>query len=72
MWQFQMTEMLKYMVDEYNCLLYSAGDLDKAKEQIERICQDENLRKKLTENAQKTVAERDWKNIEPEILAFYQ
>lgn len=62
----------EYMVDEYNCLLYSAGDLDKAKEQIERICQDENLRKKLTENAQKTVAERDWKNIEPEILAFYQ
>lgn len=62
----------EYMVDEYNCLLYSAGDLDKAKEQIERICQDENLRKKLTENAQKTVVERDWKNIEPEILAFYQ
>lgn len=61
----------EYLMDEYNCLLYPSGDLDRAKEQIERICQDCNIRKLLLENGKRTVEKRDWHNIETEILTFY-
>ena len=33
----------EYLQDEYNCLLYPAGDLEKAKCRLERICTDKEL-----------------------------
>lgn len=61
----------EYLEDEYNCLFYPRGDVEKAKQQIERICQDEELRGKLFENGRKTAESRAWKYIEPVILEVY-
>lgn len=61
----------EYMQNEYNCLLYPAGNIEKAKEQIERLCVDEALRNILYINGIKTAKERQWKNIENNILQLY-
>lgn len=58
----------EYLQDEMNCLLYSAGNIEKAIEQIERICQDEEMRKKLYFNGRKTAEARAWDLIKKEIL----
>lgn len=62
---------VEYLRDEENCLFYQPGNLEQAKEQIERICQDENLRKKLAENGRKVAESRRWDVVEKEILKLY-
>ena len=62
----------EYLEDEYNCLLYSAGDIEKAKEQIGRICSDDALRNNLYSNGLTTAKERQWGNIERDILKLYE
>ena len=62
----------EYLKDGENCLFYGQGTIDEAVEKIERIVEDVDLRKKLTENAKKVVAERDWAKIEKQVLELYQ
>lgn len=62
----------EYLRDEWNCLLYPAGDIRKAVEQIERICKDEDLQDKLYENGRKTAEERNWNRIREDIIGLYQ
>ena len=61
----------EYLQDEVNCLLYPAGDIKKAVQQIERICSDKALQVKLGENGRKTAEEHDWKVIQNKILEMY-
>lgn len=63
---------VEYLKDEFNCLFYPAGDLQKAKEQIERICNDKILQEKLYKNGRRTAKERDWNLIQEDILRLYQ
>lgn len=62
---------IEYLNDEENCLMYEQGNIDNAVKKINEICTNEDLRKKLVENGLKTVKERDWKNIEAEIIKLY-
>ena len=62
----------EYLKDGENCLFYEQGNIDEAVEKIEKITNDAELRKKLTENSKKVVATRDWKKIEKEILELYK
>ena len=62
----------EYLRNGENCLFYEQGDLNMAVEKIEKIAVDVELRKKLVENSKKVVAERDWKNIEKEVLELYK
>ena len=61
----------EYLVDGKNCLLYPHGKIEKGIEAIYRICEDEALRDKLYEGGQKTAQSREWKNLEDDILKFY-
>lgn len=61
----------EYLVDGENCLLYPHGKIEKGIEAIYRICEDEALRDKLYEGGQKTAQSREWKNLEDDILKFY-
>lgn len=63
---------VEYLQDEINCLFYPAGDLIKAKEQIERLGREEKLRKTLYENGRRIAEERNWKNIGDQIVRMYQ
>ena len=62
---------VEYLKDEYNCLFYPAGDLEKAKRQLERICSDKELQNILYCNGRKTAEKRNWKAISEEILNLY-
>lgn len=62
---------VEYLKDEYNCLFYEQGNIDKAVEQIERIVKDEKLRNTLIENGKKTAEEREWSRIEKDIVNLY-
>lgn len=62
----------EYLKDGENCLFYGQGNIDEAVEKIEKIVSDVDLRKKLSENAEKIVAEHDWKKIEKQVLELYQ
>lgn len=62
---------VEYLKDEYNCLFYPAGDIEKAKRQLERICNDKELQNILYCNGRKTAEERDWRAISKEILNLY-
>ena len=62
---------LEYLRNEENCMLYQQGNLEEAVHAVERILSDAALRKKLDEGAEKTVRERDWKQIEPRIVEQY-
>lgn len=63
---------LEYLRDGENCLLYAQGDLEAAVEKIERLAGDAKLRKTLDEGAKKTVAGRDWKDIEGKVIDLYK
>lgn len=63
---------LEYLQDEKNCLFYEQGDIEKAVQQIERIADDAELRKKLTSGAKETVKSRDWKDIEEKVVELYK
>lgn len=62
----------EYLEDGKNCLFYKRGHVDEAVERIEKIVDDAELRKKLTENSKKAVSERDWKNLEKKVLELYK
>ena len=63
---------MEYLEDGDNCLFYEQGDLDAAVKAIERIANDDDLRKTLVENGKKTVEKRDWKNLEDKVLDLYR
>lgn len=62
---------IEYLVDEENCLLYPTGDIEKAVEAIERICNDEILRESLYQGGIETAKKRDWINVRKDILELY-
>ena len=45
--------------------------MERTVEAIYRICEDEALRDNLYEGGQKTAQSREWKNLEDDILKFY-
>lgn len=61
----------EYLVDEKNCLLYPCGEIDKAVDSINRICEDEDLREKLYEGGLETAVSRDWNALKDSILKLY-
>lgn len=63
---------VEYLEHEKNCLFYEKGNLENGKECIEKIILDINLREKLIKNGLETVKERDWNNIEKEIIQLYK
>ncbi|MBR3322067.1 glycosyltransferase [Candidatus Saccharibacteria bacterium] len=63
---------MEYLKDRKNCLFYEQGDIEQAVEKIMELIKNEELRKKLTENAKKTVGERDWSKIEKKVLELYK
>lgn len=63
---------VEYLKDEYNCLFYEQGNIDDGVNKINKIAQDEKLRKTLIENGYKTAKERKWENIEKNILELYK
>ena len=62
---------VEYLKDEYNCLFYEQGNIEHAVKQIERVAKDKELREKLIKNGQETVKEREWDNIEKDVLNLY-
>lgn len=62
----------EYLQDGENCLFYGQGNIEEAAEKIEKLVSDVELRKKLEAGAKKTVAERDWRGIEKEVLELYE
>ena len=62
---------VEYLRDGENCLMYDGENLDTAVEAINRIANDEQLRKKLYENGLKTADSRAWKNYESDIVKTY-
>ncbi len=62
---------IEYLRNEENCLFYSLGNIDEAVKQIERLLNDSKLRKKLIEGGLKTAYNREWSNIESEIVNMY-
>ena len=62
---------VEYLKDGYNCLFYESGNIAQAITCIERICEDKSLRKQLDAGAKETVKQRDWENIEKDILKIY-
>lgn len=63
---------IEYMVNEENCLLYEAEDLEAAVSAIDRISKDKELRIKMSKKGRKTAQSRDWKQIEQDILKLYE
>lgn len=63
---------MEYLKDGENCLFYEQGNLDVAAKAIERIANDDGLRKTLVENGKKTVEKRDWKNLEDKVSDLYR
>lgn len=61
----------EYIKNEINALTYTLGDIETATKQIERLANDVQLRKKLIENGQKTVADRSWKIAINELEKIY-
>ena len=62
---------VEYLKDEYNCLFYEHGNIEQAVKQIERISTDKNLREKLIKNGLDTAKEREWSNIEDDVINLY-
>jgi len=62
---------IEYLENENNCLFYEQGNIEEAIKCIERIVNDKELRDKLIKNGLITAKERDWKNIEKEIVELY-
>ena len=63
---------IEYLKDEYNCLFYEQGNIDEAIKKIELLTKDKKLRDKLIENGLKTAKEREWDNIERDVLKMYE
>lgn len=62
----------EYLKNEENCLLYEQGNIEEAKQAIERICHDGELQETLKLKGRKTAEQRSWDNIRKDILRLYQ
>ena len=62
----------EYLKNEENCLFYERGNVKMARQAIERLGQDDELRRTLKSNGRNTAERRSWKNIKEEILKLYQ
>lgn len=62
----------EYLKDNEDCLFYEQGNIDEAIKKIEEIVADAELRKKLTKNSKRVVAEHDWKKLEKEVMGLYK
>ena len=62
----------EYLKNEENCLLYEQGNIEEAKQAIERICHDRELQETLKLKGRKTAEQRSWDNIRKDILRLYQ
>lgn len=63
---------VEYLKDGYNCLFYKQGNIDEAVEKLNELVNNKELREKLIKNGLKTAKEREWKNIEKEIIRLYE
>ena len=63
---------VEYLKDRENCLLYDAGNIEKAKLLLQELQENRVLQEVLYENGQKTAQERKWENIENNILRMYR
>lgn len=63
---------IEYLIDNENCLFYKQGDIESAVTKIEEIARDKKLRENLIKNGIKTSKERNWKNIQNDILNLYK
>lgn len=62
----------EYLADGDNCLLYEQGNIDDAVAKINQIVSDKTLRKRLATGADIAVHNRNWRRLEPQILALYK
>lgn len=62
----------EYLEDERNCLFYDFNNLFTAVTAIERILEDTSFRNNIIINGIKTAEERDWSNIESQIINLYE
>lgn len=62
---------VEYLRDSENCLAYDPENLVSAVDAIERICVDQELRKRLYKTGIDTAMQRNWKNIKKDILTLY-
>ena len=51
--------------------MYEQGNVLEAVKNIEKIVNDEDLRKRLIKNGLETVNNRDWENLENKVLNLY-
>lgn len=62
----------EYVKHKENCMVYEIGDVASARQHIFEVLNNEKLRKTLIKNGRMTAENRDWKNIEQNILSLYQ
>lgn len=62
---------IEYLKDGENCLFYQQGNIEEAVQKIESVVIDKKLRQKLIDNGIKTAKDRNWKNIEEDIIKAY-
>ena len=62
---------VEYLKNEENCLFFKQGNIDEAVKCIEKIVNNVELREKIIKNGLDTVKEREWRNIENEIIKLY-
>lgn len=61
----------EYVQDGINCLVYEVGNIEQAKEKIESIVKNENLRNQLIQGGKKLAESRDWKWIQDKVIEIY-
>ncbi len=61
----------EYLVNDANCLIYEYGDTEAGIAAINKIVNDDELRTRLLEGSGNTVAEREWRAIEDDVLKMY-
>lgn len=63
---------VEYLINEKNCLLYNQGDIEFAANCVERIVNEEVLRKNLMINGINTAQNREWSLISDKVLQLYE
>lgn len=61
----------EYLEDGENCLIYPSDNPLAARDLIQRVVNDEQLREILIENGKATAQKRDWENLKEQIVAAY-
>jgi glycosyltransferase involved in cell wall biosynthesis len=61
----------EYVRHKENCMVYTIGEVETARNYIFEIIKDENLREQIIANGVKTAQSRDWTVIEKEIVDLY-